>query len=175
MGVSSGLDKIILIYLRSWSYAVACLHSLSVGRVSVVVLFICTAFTIKVSASLLFFSCCIYVCPCCICTCTYSDFFFASFSAFMRTVMTCFPGTTLDRLIAASWIRIDRFFNIYGLIPRALHTSCFLIGMQHPSEKNHLSISWKHCWKYPLVVLRPQLTDLACPESMPDGQILFML
>ena len=148
MGVSSGLDKTLLIYSISWYYDAACPHSSSVGIVSIVVLFICTACTTNVGDSLLSFSCCFYVCPWWICTGIASAFVSASFSASMRAIMPCFPGLTTAHLIAALCLIIDRCFNLCFLIPIALYTSWILIGLHQPSENVfHLSISWNNRWK----------------------------
>ena len=97
--------------------------------------FICPACTITVGVSLLFFSCCVSVCPWCICTDIYDAFIYASFSARMMAAMPCFPGTTLDRLRDNSCVRLVRCSTIICLNPKALHTSYIMIRLQKPPKK----------------------------------------
>ena len=49
--------------------------------------------------------------------------------------MPCFPGTTLVSLIDTSCRRIYSCSTLSCLNTKALHTSCILIGIQHPSGK----------------------------------------
>ena len=122
-------------YPRSGSSVVACLHSYSVGRGSVVVLLIWSLCIITVDVSILSFRCCVSIFPWCIYTGITSTFISASFSASMRDDMSCFPGTTLACLIATSFRRPDICSTLIRLNPKALHIFCILIGLHHPSEK----------------------------------------
>ena len=49
--------------------------------------------------------------------------------------MTYFPGTTLACLIATSCHRLDRCPTLFCLSPKATHTLCILIDLQHLHEK----------------------------------------
>ena len=73
--------------------------------------------------------------PLVICTVIASSFTFPSFIYSMRSDIPCFPGTTLARIIATSCLRLDSCSALSCLNPLALHTSCILIFLQHPSEK----------------------------------------
>ena len=119
----------------SWSSDISYLQSSSVGRCSVVVLLICPACTVAMFISHLSFICFVAVCFWCIYTGIAYTFISASFSDIMRADISCFPGTILARLIATSFLRLDKYYTIFFLSPRALHILCILIGMQHPSEK----------------------------------------
>ena len=134
ISVSFVPNKILLIYTRSLSSDVACIHSYSVGKNSVVVLLIYPACTITVGVSSLSFSCCLAVCHWYICTGVASDFITAYFRASMRDIMPCFPGTTLVCLISASCLIIDICYTLCCLKYRDLHTFCILIDLQQPSK-----------------------------------------
>ena len=175
MGVSSGLDKILLMYLRSWSSDVACFHSYSLGRHSVVVLLICSLCTINVGVLYLYLICFVSFWPWSICTGIACTFIFTSFSSRIRDSIPCFPYTTLAYLISKSCHRLDRFTTIFFLSIKALHTSCTQIGMHNPYAKNPPIHIPNHYWKTPHVDLKFQLTDLAHLENIPCGQTLLML
>ena len=146
------------------------------GRHSVLFSLICPACTITMGISLLSFRCFVAICLWCICTGIANAFISASVSASIRDNMLCFPGTTLSRIIATSCRRLDSRYNLFCLIPRALHTSCILIGMQHPSEKRFPSI---HIPKVPLKIphmgLKLKSTARAHPVNILGGQMLLML
>ena len=84
--------------------------------------------------SLLYFGYFVAVYPWCICTSIYHTFIYAHFSSNMRASMSCFPGTTLYRLIDTSCRSIDICYNILLISTKSLHTLCILIGMQHPHK-----------------------------------------
>ena len=126
--------------------------------------------------SLLYFSCCVYVCLCCIWTYISSEFISSSFSASMRSTMPYFPGTTLDHLIDTSCRMLDICSTLICLNLNSFHTSCILIGIQQPSEKFFPPIHIPRVLlKNPHVVLRPPLTALAHPMNILGDQILLML
>ena len=100
----------------------ACLNYSSVGIGIVVVLLICTAFTVGVSP--LYFIFFVAVCPWCICTGIASAFIYASFSDTMRADMPCFSGTTLAHIIATSCRILDRCSTLCGISSKSLHTLC---------------------------------------------------
>ena len=62
-----------------------------------------------------------------------SAFISYSFSASMRADMPCFTGTNLARLVATSCYSLYSCSALICLNPKALYTSCILIGLQHPS------------------------------------------
>ena len=105
------------------------------GRHSTVVSLICTTCTITVVVLFLSFICCVSVFPRCIYTGIASAFIYASFSANMRATMPCFTGITISRLISALCLIIYRCYTLCYLSPKAVHTSCILIGLQQPPEK----------------------------------------
>ena len=135
MGFPSGPYKILLMYIISQSYAVAWLHSYSMGRHSVVVSLIWPAWYITMGVSTLYFRCFVAFCHWCICNGINSALIYASFRVNIRSDMPCFPGTTLDRLIDTSCHRIEICSTILCLSPRALHDLFILIGLQLLSEK----------------------------------------
>ena len=98
------------------------------------ILLICPACIITVGISPLSCSCFVAVCLWCICTEIPPAFIYASFIASMRDGMPFFPGTTLAHLIATSYCRLEIRSTIICFNPKALHTLCILIGLQHPSE-----------------------------------------
>ena len=48
--------------------------------------------------------------------------------------MSCFPGTTLARLVATYCRSINSCSTLFYLSTKALHTSCIMIGLHQPSE-----------------------------------------
>ena len=104
------------------------------------VLLICPVCTTTVVFSLLSFICCASICPWCICTSIASAFNSAYFSASTRADIPYFPGTILACLIATSCRRLDICSTLSCLNPKALHTSCILIGLHQPFGKCFLPI-----------------------------------
>ena len=96
--------------------------------------FICPACTINVDVSFLSFSCFFSLYIWCICTGIAYSFIYDSFIAIMRDVMPCFPGTTIARIIATLCLIIDICSILFCLSPKALYTSCILVGLQQPTE-----------------------------------------
>ena len=134
MGVSSGPNKILWMYLRSWYYSVACLWYYYMGRHSVVVSSIWHACNITVGVSTLSFSCFVTACPWCICIGIASALIYYSFRANTRTSKPCFTGTSIDQLIANVCHRLEIYSTLCCLSPRYLHTLWILIGLKLPSE-----------------------------------------
>ena len=120
----------------------------------------------------IFFSVCLW----CICTGIASTFISASFSASMRSYMPFFKATTLSRIISNSCHVIYSCSTLFCLGPKALHTLCILIGLQHLSEKLFPPIHIpKSLLKIPCLVLLLLSTALAHPENMLGGQKHFMI
>ena len=90
---------------------------------------------INVGVSLLSFSCCVSIFPCCICNSMYFYFIYTSFSDGVRSSILCFLGTTLACLMDTSCLRLGSRYTLSLLNPKDLYTSCILIGINHPSKK----------------------------------------
>ena len=112
MGVLSGTNKIIFIYLRPRYYYMYCFQYSSVGRHSVVVSLIYTVWKITVVFLPLSFGCFVAVWPWCICTDIYPDFTQAYFSYNMRSPIPFNPGTNLAHLIATLWHRLGIYYTL---------------------------------------------------------------
>ena len=176
IGVYSGSDKKISIYIRSWSYSVACLHSSSMGIHSAVASFIYPSYTISVGVSPLSFNCFVAVYPWCIYTDIAFRFISASSSASMRDAIPCFPGTTLSCITYTSYLSIDRCSTICCRITRYINNLCILICLHLPPEKYFPPIHIpESLLKNPHVGLIPQSTVLVLPYIIPDGKILQMI
>ena len=140
-----------------------CLHSSYLGRHIFVFSLIYPMCTITVSASSLYFSCCVYVYPWYICTSIASAFIYASFSAIMRSSMLYFTGTTLARIIYIPRHRLENCSTLCCLSPKYLHTLCVLIGLYHSIEK----------YFPPIHILKALLKNSSCgTEIKIDGPVL---
>ena len=175
MGVSYVSDKIFFTYLSSWSSAISCFRSYYVGRHIIVVSLICPECNITMGFSK-HYSCSFFaVSPWWIYTSIGSTFISASFSTSMRFVMMCFPGTTISRLVATLWYRLDFCSTLLYIIPNYQHNLCILIGLQHPYENFSPIHIPKSTLKTPYVCLILQLTVLAHTENITGGKKFFRI